>query len=56
MENWRLLHDAQMCGLFCRRTGTLKHLKRMAGINYNDALKVNLAREVPVVIRNRSGT
>lgn len=39
--------------LFCRRTSTLNHFKRMVGINYTDILKDKLVRDIPATIRNR---
>jgi len=54
MENWNP-QNKNIRGLFCRQTNTLKHLKRMAGINYTDILKEKLVREITAVIRNRGG-
>lgn len=51
LETWNM----NICSLFCRRTSTLKHLKRMAGINYTDLLKEKLVREITAVIRNKGG-
>lgn len=51
MKNWTAAtRNMKICGLLCRRTSTLKHLKRMAGINYTDTLKEKVLGEITAVI------